>query len=204
MTTSSAAPAPTELPSAGSEIDTLLGALDRNRRTFAWKVFGLSDDEMRRTLGPSTVTLGGLAKHVALVEDYYFSLGLGEVMPQPWRDVDFDADPDWDWHSAADDSADELEGLWRAAVDRSRVATAAFLADGSPDAPVRWTEHRETPNLRRVLVDMVEEYARHTGHADLIRESVLKQPAHQQEGRTHLHALIQPQHYDDRQHRSVR
>jgi hypothetical protein len=172
MTTSSAAPAPTELPSAGSEIDTLLGALDRNRRTFAWKVFGLSDDEMRRTLGPSTVTLGGLAKHVALVEDYYFSLGLGEVMPQPWRDVDFDADPDWDWHSAADDSADELEGLWRAAVDRSRVATAAFLADGSPDAPVRWTEHRETPNLRRVLVDMVEEYARHTGHADLIRESI--------------------------------
>src|SRR3954466_12331388 len=155
MTTSPEAAAPTDLPAAGSEIDTMLGALDRNRRTFAWKVFGLSSGEMRRTLGPSTVTLAGLAKHVALVEDYYFSLGLGEVMPQPWRDVDFDADPDWEWRSAADDSAEELQALWEAAVGRSRGATAAFLADSSADTPVRWTEHSEPPNLRRMLVDMV-------------------------------------------------
>jgi uncharacterized damage-inducible protein DinB len=172
MTTTADVPGPVELPVAGSELDTLLGALDRNRRTFAWKVFGLPAEDMRRTLGPSTVTLAGLAKHVALVEDYYFSLGLGEVMPQPWRDVDFDADPDWDWHSAAEDSAEELEALWRAAVDRSRAATAAFLADGSADARVAWSEWTEPPNLRRMLVDMVEEYARHTGHADLIRESI--------------------------------
>ena len=172
MTSSADAPGPVELPTAGSEIDTLLGALDRNRRTFAWKVFGLSDEEMRRTLGPSTVTLAGLAKHVALVEDYYFSLGLGEVMPQPWRDVDFGADPDWDWHSAADDTPEELQALWEAAVGRSRAATAAFLATGSADSPVSWSEWTEKPNLRRMLVDMVEEYARHTGHADLIRESI--------------------------------
>jgi uncharacterized damage-inducible protein DinB len=172
MTTSTDVPGPVELPAAGSEIDTLLGALDRNRRTFAWKVFGLSDEEMRRTLGPSTVTLAGLAKHLSLVEDYYFSLGLGEVMPQPWRDVDFDADPDWEWHSAADDSPEELRALWDAAVGRSRAATAAFLADGSADSAVRWTQWSEPPNLRRMLVDMVEEYARHTGHADLIRESI--------------------------------
>jgi hypothetical protein len=165
-------PGPVELPVAGAEIDTLLGALDRNRRTFAWKVFGLGAEEMRRTLGPSTVTLAGLAKHVCLVEDFYFSLGLGEVMPQPWRDADFDADPDWDWHSAAEDSPEELQALWQSAVARSRAATAAFLAEGSADSQVRWTEWPEPPNLRRVLVDMVEEYARHTGHADLIRESI--------------------------------
>lgn len=164
--------AETPLPVAGSETDTLLGALDRNRRTFAWKVFGLSQPEMNRTLGPSTVTLAGLAKHMALVEDYYFSLGLGEVMPQPWRDVDFDSDPDWEWRTSADDPPEELEALWRAAVDRSRAATAAFLAGGSADTPVRWSDRDERPNLRRMLVDMVEEYARHTGHADLIRESV--------------------------------
>ena len=110
---------------------------------------------------------------MALVEDYYFSLGLGEVMPQPWRDVDFDADPDWELALGGRRLRRvSWRGCGEAAVDRSRVATAAFLADGSPDAPVRWTEHRETPNLRRVLVDMVEEYARHTGHADLIRESI--------------------------------
>jgi uncharacterized damage-inducible protein DinB len=164
--------AETELPSAGGEVQTLLGALDRNRRTFAWKAFGLTREEMGRTLGPSTMTLAGLVKHVALVEDYYFSLGLGEVMPPPWRDVDFDADPDWEWHTAADDSTEELEALWRAAVDRSRAAVAAYLEEHTLDDPVRWTEHSQVPNARRTLVDMVEEYARHTGHADLIRESV--------------------------------
>src|SRR3954451_18363776 len=172
MTSTADAPRPVELPTAGSEIDTLLGALDRNRRTFAWKVFGLSAEEVRRTLGPSTVTLAGLAKHVALVEDYYFSLGLGEVMPQPWRDVDFDADPDWEWRTAAGDSAQELQELWEGAVSRSREAPSAFLVGGSADSPVGWTQWDEPPNLRRMLVDMVEEYARHTGHADLIRESI--------------------------------
>jgi hypothetical protein len=172
MTTSTGVPGPVELPVAGTEIDTLLGALDRNRRTFAWKCFGPSADDMRRTLGPSTVTLAGLAKHVALVEDYYFSLGLGEVMPQPWRDVDFDADPDWEWRSAADDSPEELRALWDAAVGRSRAATAAFLAEAGPDDRVRWSEREEPPILRRMLVDMIEEYARHTGHADLVRESI--------------------------------
>src|SRR3954452_8035491 len=144
------------LPTSGDETQTLLGALDRNRRTFAWKCFDLSTEEMHRTLGPSTITLAGLVKHVSLVEDYYFSLGLGEVMPQPWRDVDFEADPDWDWHSAAEDSPEELESLWAAAVQRSRAATAAFLADGSADSTVRWSEWKEPPNLRRMLVDMIE------------------------------------------------
>ena len=170
--TSTDAPGQTELPVAGSEVDTLLGALDRNRRTFAWKCFGLSAEEMRRTLGPSTMTLAGLAKHVALVEDYYFSLGLSEHLPAPWADVDFDADPDWDWRSASDDSPEELQALWEAAAERSRAAVTAFLTGAGPDARVNWIEWAEPPNLRRMLVDMIEEYARHTGHADLIRESI--------------------------------
>jgi len=167
--------APVALPAAGSEIETLLGALDRNRRTFAWKTGGLDAASLRRTLAPSTLTLAGLVKHLALVEDYYFSLGLTEQMPAPWTEVDFDADPDWEWHSAVDDSPEELRELrelWEAAVARSRAAVRAFLAEANADSPVRWTESREVPNLRRMLVDMIEEYARHTGHADLIRESV--------------------------------
>ncbi|QIG43718.1 DinB family protein [Nocardioides anomalus] len=162
----------TPLPTAGDEVQTLLGVLDRNRRTFAWKCFGPDSGGMHRAHPPSTVTLAGLVKHLSLIEDFYFSLGLGEVMPQPWRDVDFDADPDWEWRSAADDSPEELEALWRAAVERSRAATAAFLAEHTLDDPVAWTQHDEVPNARRSVVDMIEEYARHTGHADLIRESV--------------------------------
>ena len=86
--------------------------------------------------------------------------------------MDFDADPDWEWRTAADDSPEELLALWETAVGRSRAAVAGFLADRGVDQPVRWTEWKEPPNVRRMLVDMIEEYARHTGHADLIRESI--------------------------------
>jgi len=60
---------PRPFSAAPGEVEALLGALHRNRRTFAWKTGGLDVDAMRRTLGPSTVTLGGLLKHLALVED---------------------------------------------------------------------------------------------------------------------------------------
>jgi hypothetical protein len=87
--------------------------------------------------------------------------------------VDFKADPDWDWRSAADDSPEQLFALWQEAVDRSRALVAEALADGGLDrlGQRTWPDGR-APSLRRILVDMIEEYARHTGHADLIRESV--------------------------------
>jgi hypothetical protein len=163
----------TPLPVAGTEVDTLLGALDRNRRTFAWKCAGLDAAGLRATLGPSTLTLGGLLKHLALTEDYKFSTCLlGREYGPPWDAVDWDADPDWEFHSAGDDSPEELMALWQAAVARSRAAVAEALADGGLDHPAARSRWTEAPSLRRLLVDMIEEYARHTGHADLIRESV--------------------------------
>ena len=160
------------LPSAGTEAEILLAVLDRNRRTFAWKAFGPDADGMRRRLEPSTMTLGGLAKHLALVEDHYFThLLLGRDYPAVWAPLA--DDPDWDWHSAADDSPEELRALWEAAVERSHAAVAEALADGGLDrrhaVPA---DEGETHSLRRTIVDLIEEYARHTGHADLIRESV--------------------------------
>jgi uncharacterized protein DUF664 len=156
------------LPVAGDEPATLLGALDRNRRTFAWKCFGLPDEDMRRTLAPSSLTLAGLVKHLALVEDHHFTLQFEATMPEPWASVDWEAEPDHPWTSAAADSAEELRTLWQAAVVRSRAVVDRL----GLDQPARYTEWDETPNLRRVVVDMIEEYARHTGHADLIRESI--------------------------------
>ena len=160
-------------PPAGGEIDTLIGGLERNRRTFAWKCFGLDAEAMRRTLGPGTMTLGGLVKHVALVEDEYFTRQLtGASMTPPFDAVDFDADPDWEWRTAADDSPEELLALWESCVARSRANVAAAYAEG-PEArsAVAWMDG-EPPALRRLMVDLIEEYARHTGHADLIRESI--------------------------------
>jgi hypothetical protein len=79
----------------------------------------------------------------------------------------------WEWHSAAADTPDQLYALWEEAVARSRANVRKVLAPEGLDALAR---HRRpdgrAPSLRRILVDLIEEYARHVGHADLIRESV--------------------------------
>ncbi len=163
-----------EPPVAGTEIDTLMGALERNRRTFAWKCGGLDAAGLNRQHPPSSVTLGGLLKHLALVEDEYFTGRLlGRELGAPWDAVDWDSNPDWEWSSAADDSPEQLMSLWQEAVERSRKAVAEALAGGGVDQLAKYVSRDgRSPSLRYILVDMIEEYARHTGHADLIRESV--------------------------------
>jgi uncharacterized damage-inducible protein DinB len=163
-----------EPPVAADETGTLLGFLDFQRATLAWKTEGLDADGMRATLGASSMTLGGLLKHMALVESFWFSQRLhGQDRALPWDAVDWDADPDWEWHSAADDSPEQLLALWEGVVARSRSLTADALADGGLDrlAERPWPDGR-APSLRWILVHMIEEYARHNGHADLLRESV--------------------------------
>jgi hypothetical protein len=174
-TTATTATLLTAPPVAGDEAETLTGSLERMRRTFAWKCGGLDAESMQRRVGSSAVTLGGLIKHLALVEDDQFRVKLGgeTTRTAPFDTVDFDADPDWEWRTAADDSPEELMDLWESCVARSRAAVARAFADEGPGALARftWPDGR-TPSLRRLMVDMIEEYGRHTGHADLIRESV--------------------------------
>jgi uncharacterized damage-inducible protein DinB len=163
-----------EPPLAADEAGTLLGFLEYQRATLAWKCAGLDADGLRATVGASTVTLGGLLKHLALVEDDWFSgwVAGGGPLP-PWDTVDWSADRDWEWRTAADDAPEQLHALWADAVARSRAVVARALEDGDLGQPTRrsWPDGR-APTLRWVLVHMVEEYARHNGHADLLRESV--------------------------------
>jgi Protein of unknown function (DUF664) len=156
------------------EVEMLLFALDRSRAQFAWKCGGLDAAGLSKPHPPSAMTLGGLLRHLALVEDRYTALDLtGQPIGPPWDAVDFDADPDWEWRTAAGNSPEELYRLWRGAVERSRAAMARVLADGGLDQRSRFTTRSgESPNLRRVLVDLHDEYARHVGHADLLREGV--------------------------------
>ncbi len=81
-------------------------------------------------------------------------------------------DDEWEWTSAADDSPEELRTLWLEAVGRSEAAVDDVPAARGLDSLLAISDGTETPNLRRVLIDVIEEYARHTGHADLIRESI--------------------------------
>jgi hypothetical protein len=166
---------PRELvPLAGNEVDTLLGSLDRQRSIVAWKCGGLDAAGLRATTAASSITLGGLLKHLALVEDDYFTRRLhGRELGPPWESVDWDADPDWEWRTAAADSPEQLYALWREAVARSRSSVAEALADGGLDRLATGvTKDSKAPSLRRILIDLIEEYARHAGHADLIRESI--------------------------------
>ena len=162
------------VPVYGDDAAMLTAVLERNRRTFAWKCAGMDAASLRATTAASTMTLAGLLKHLALVEDHYFTGQLqGRPLPAPWAGVDFDADPEWEWRTALDDDPEDLRTLWRDAVLRSRAAVEEALATGGPDqrAVVGWGE-RGAPSLRRLMLDMIEEYARHTGHADLLREAV--------------------------------
>lgn len=163
-----------EPPLQASELATLVGFLEFQRATLAWKTAGVDDAGMRGTTAATSMTLAGLLKHLALVEDVWFSRMLhGNDRGAPWDAVDWDADPDWEWRTANLDDPDQVRALWLAAVVRSRALLDDALAAGGLDQPCRrsWPDE-PAPNLRWVLVHMVEEYARHNGHADLLREAV--------------------------------
>ncbi len=163
-------PVLTEPPLAGNELDTLLGSLERMRRTLAWKCADLDAAAMATTVGASAITIGGLLRHLARCEESSFSWKLHDHEPASVRDPG-GWDRDWQW--TAGDDADEVWQRWRAAVERSRTLVAEAVADGGLDrAKGHHFDGWGTPSLRRILIDMIEEYARHTGHADLIREAI--------------------------------
>jgi len=163
-----------EPPIAADETATLLGYLDYQRATLQWKCRGLDAEGLRATTAESSMTLGGLLKHMAVVEEGWFSESLhGRPLGPPWDAIDWKADRDWEWHSAAEDSPDELMALWQDAVARSRSLVAEALPNGGFDqlAKRTWPDGR-APSLRWIVCHMIEEYARHNGHADLLRESI--------------------------------
>ena len=163
-----------EPPIAGDEQATLLGFLDYQRATLAWKCRGVSPAGLQATVGRSSMTLGGLMKHLAYVEDEWSARWLhGRQRQPPWNSVDWSRERDWDWDSARLDSPEELLELWRTSVDRSSALISEAIAEGGLEGRARatWSDGR-SPTLRWILVHLIEEYARHNGHADLLRESV--------------------------------
>jgi hypothetical protein len=152
------------------ETANLTHFLDEQREVFRHKAGGLDPEQLRHTLAPSDLTLGGMVKHLAFVEDWWFGRVLLDDQDALWAAVDWDADNDWDWHSAADDTPEQLWALWDRAVDRSRAAVAADPRGAREAGRPRRDGGAFT--LRWILAHMVQEYARHNGHADLIRQSV--------------------------------
>jgi uncharacterized damage-inducible protein DinB len=164
----------TEAPLRADEVTALRGFLDYHRDTFRWKCSGLSQEQLAHTHPPSTMTLGGMMKHLALNEVGWFGNSLaGTPYPPPFDAIDWDADPDWEWRTAADDSPDELRALYDDCVRRADAAIDVALADGGLGTEsVEQSSEDGSFSLRWILLHMIEEYARHNGQADLIRESV--------------------------------
>jgi hypothetical protein len=154
----------------GSETELALAFLDVQRDVLRSKTDGLDAAQLDTRLAPSSLTLGGMLKHLAFVEDWWFSVMFRGHEPQPPFDsVDWNADWDWDWHSAAGDSPEELRALWESMVDRSRELVAGQEMEV---LAVKTTKRGDAISLRWLVLHMIEEYARHLGHADLIRESI--------------------------------
>jgi uncharacterized damage-inducible protein DinB len=160
-----------EPEATGPELQQLCAFLDYQRNTLLWKAEGLDAEQFRRTLPPSSLTIGGLLNHLALVEDNWFEVRFsGRPTREPWASVDWDADPDFEFRTAADLSPDELRQRYRDACARSREVVAR--AGGLDQLSVKtWPDGRHW-DLRWMLLHLIEETARHAGHADLIRESI--------------------------------
>jgi uncharacterized damage-inducible protein DinB len=164
-------------PLRGGEAATLRGFLDFQRDTFRWKCSGLTQAQLAHQLPPSDMTLGGMMKHLAVVESSWLERTFaGGVEMPPFDTVDWDADRDWEWHTAADDASAELRALFDDAVRRAdAVIDAALAASAGLDGESANESRGEGEgrfSLRWILVHLIEEYARHNGHADLIRQSI--------------------------------
>ncbi|WP_165988811.1 DinB family protein [Streptomyces sp. YIM 98790] len=155
------------LPLVGDEREILTACLDWHRQTFELKCAGVSPARLsERSVPPSRLTLHGLIRHLAGTERWWFRMQFaGEDVPHLYYSDD---DPDQDFESLEGD-AEEALAVWRAECERSREIVAAA---SSLDATGIHAATRKPVALRRVLVQMLAEYARHNGHADLLRERI--------------------------------
>ena len=152
----------------GNEVDQLESWLDFYRATLLNKCVDLSRDELsRRTVPPSTMSLPGLLRHMTYVEQFWYQTVFAGLVIEPFYKAPGDVgDRDADFNNLDDASLDEVERRYRTTCEESRARTKS--RDLHDIAPVRWRENEV--NLRWIHLHVMEEYARHCGHADLLRE----------------------------------
>jgi uncharacterized damage-inducible protein DinB len=155
----------------GSEFRLLVEYLDYQRETVLSKTEGLTHAQLVSKHPPSELTLAGLLYHLALVEENWMEVRFSGLPDrEPWACVDWDADPNWEFRTAESMEPEQLRARYREACERSRqVVTAAGGADQLSAKPRRDGQHF---SLRWVLLHLIEETARHAGHADLLREAI--------------------------------
>ncbi|MFK4146075.1 DinB family protein [Streptomyces sp. NPDC004065] len=159
----------TEPAQNADERAMLEGWLDYHRQTLAWKCEGLNDEQLRtRSAEPSELSLLGLVRHMAEVERGWFRRVLVGDDPGPVYSTE--QDPDRDFHATEADTWEEAYATWQTEIGIARRNAAGF---GLDDLSKGRSRHSGEPfNLRWIYTHMIEEYARHNGHADLLRERI--------------------------------
>ena len=164
----------TEPPYAADEVTMLRSFLDYYRATILRQGEGLTGAQLATPLPGTTMTLGGMVKHLAWVENWWWVQVLEAGPELEWVGDGFANDPDWEWHSAKDDPWDLLVSRFRAAVSVADQVLDRVLATshGLDTMAMRPSGSGSVTTVRWILVHLIEEYARHAGHADLIREAI--------------------------------
>ena len=159
---------------AVNEVETLRGFLDYQRATLEWKCRGLSSEQLSVSVAKSAITLGGLLKHMTFVENEWFWRWIGDNdRLEPWISADFETHPDWEFESARNEPPEMLLARWKESMALSdKVLNDVLHAGGLDQLAKRTWPNGESPSMRWILVHMIEEYARHNGHADFIREAI--------------------------------
>ena len=171
----------TERPVRADEATTLRAFLDHHRDTLRWKCAGLTQAQLAETLPPSEMTLGGIMRHLTCVESGWFGGFAGTPLMPPFDTAPWDLDPDWEWHTARDQTPDDLLALYTEACRQSDAVLDEALLPGGAGLDGLSADSDEGVgrySLRWIILHMIEEYARHNGHADLIRESIDGQTGH--------------------------
>lgn len=154
----------------GSEAVLLEQYLDVQREALLTRTEGLTREQLTRRHPPSALTLAGLLHHLALAEEDWMEIHfLGQPDREPFSSADWASDPDWQFRVPADLDPDELRARYHDACDRSRaIVRQASGLDQLSAKPVRGRH----VSLRWVLLHLIEETARHAGHADFLREAI--------------------------------
>lgn len=145
--------------------------LQSARDALLWKLDGLAEYDIRRPMVPTGTNLLGLVKHVASVEAGYFGATFGRPFPEPLPWADDDAEPNADMWATAEESRQQVVGLYHRVWAHSDATIETLGLDAIGHVPW-WPPDRSEVTLHRILVHMIAETDRHAGHADIVRELI--------------------------------
>jgi uncharacterized damage-inducible protein DinB len=141
------------------------------RDALLWKLDGLGEYDVRRPVTPTGTNLLGLLKHLASVEAGYFGETFGRPFPEPLPWLADDAEPNADMWATAEESRDDIVGLYRRACAHADATIEELDLDAVGHVP-HWPAERSEVTLHQILVHMISEAHRHAGHADIVRELI--------------------------------